>query len=298
MQPAVVPERCAFIRILAFAVCLVPMIGAAGVASAQAQSREVHIGTFGGRGQSVGESATRTQSRDADRLLAEARDDLAAGYIQAGRRQLELLLQRYPDTAAAQQASQVLSRLPREAAEQERSERSPLPQRSERQATRVVRAETVATERQRLEWSNEIRRAQFMHDFRMAVGDRVFFGAGGSDLGARARQVLAAQAAWLKRHPDLGITVEGHADDGAPSRLNDEIANQRAQAVKLRLIEEGVAAERIAVVSLGRDKPVARCEDPACSAQNRRVVTVIAPQRAASVLDPASRSGLGMGRRE
>jgi peptidoglycan-associated lipoprotein len=111
-------------------------------------------------------------------------------------------------------------------------------------------------------------------DFQMAAGDRVFFAESSIDIGARARDVLAAQARWLTRHPELPVFVEAHADDYTGNRdLEVQIAERRARAVQQRLVEEGVDAARITVVAFGRDRPVATCQAPECTAQNRRVIT-------------------------
>jgi peptidoglycan-associated lipoprotein len=113
-------------------------------------------------------------------------------------------------------------------------------------------------------------------EFQSQVGDRVFFSEGSADLGARARAALEAQAAWLIRHPALTVTIEGHADDAGAAAHNLEVSRRRAEAVRRRLIEMGVAPERISTVGYGRDRLIAECTAPACTAQNRRVVTVIA----------------------
>lgn len=134
-------------------------------------------------------------------------------------------------------------------------------------------------------------------DFANASGDRVFFGEGSAELGFRARIAIRAQAAWLANHPDLLVIVEGHADDTGAPEANLTLSRQRAEAVRLRLIESGVAPERIRTVAFGRRRPIAVCPIAACAAQNRRVVTVVqeapapaAPgQRATTVDDPRRR---------
>ena len=123
-------------------------------------------------------------------------------------------------------------------------------------------------------------------EFQAQVGDRVFFSEGSAELGARARTALEAQAAWLKRHEVLPVTIEGHADDAGAANHNLEVSRRRAEAVRRRLIESGVAPERIGAVAYGRARPIAECMDPSCSAQNRRAVTVVGAPGAASA--PAS----------
>ncbi|KAB2919689.1 MAG: OmpA family protein [Hyphomicrobiaceae bacterium] len=112
-------------------------------------------------------------------------------------------------------------------------------------------------------------------EFRMHVGDRVFFSEGSAQLGARARAALEAQAAWMLRYPTVQVTVEGHADDSGAGESDMVLAQRRAEAVRQRLVEAGVSPARIRTVAYGRARPVAACAQAACGAQNRRVVTVV-----------------------
>jgi peptidoglycan-associated lipoprotein len=125
-------------------------------------------------------------------------------------------------------------------------------------------------------------------DFRMSVGDRVFFADRSVELSARARAALEAQAHWLKRKPGLIIIVEGHADDSGTSDDNMALSRQRADAVRQRLIELGVATDRIRVTAFGRDQTVADCTGSLCAAQNRRAVTVVRPGAPAPAAAPGS----------
>lgn len=127
-------------------------------------------------------------------------------------------------------------------------------------------------------------------EFQTQVGDRVFFSEGSAELGARARAALEAQAIWLRRNQALAVTVEGHADDAGAGDHNLEMSWRRAEAVRRRLIESGVAPERIRAAAYGRERPIAECGEPRCGAQNRRAVTVVRAPAAASIPAGASES--------
>lgn len=113
-------------------------------------------------------------------------------------------------------------------------------------------------------------------EFVLGAGDRVFFSAGSAELGVRARTVIQAQARFIASREDMAALIEGYADDGkAASDEQIRLSQARAEAVRARLVAEGISPERLIAVARGRDAPVSACPDPACAAQNRRAVTVL-----------------------
>jgi outer membrane protein OmpA-like peptidoglycan-associated protein len=114
-------------------------------------------------------------------------------------------------------------------------------------------------------------------EFQSQVGDRVFFSDASAELGSRGRLALEAQAAWLLRNRELSVVIEGHADDAGDIAHNIEVSRRRADAVRRRLIQMGVAPERIRIVAYGRERLIAECAAAGCAAQNRRAVTIIGP---------------------
>lgn len=111
--------------------------------------------------------------------------------------------------------------------------------------------------------------------FAQNAKDRVFFGFDKYALSAEARNVLKAQAEWLKANPDTKVVVEGHTDDRGTREYNLGLGERRAVAVKNYLISRGVAADRIRVISYGKERPAVVGANEAAWAQNRRAVTVV-----------------------
>lgn len=124
-------------------------------------------------------------------------------------------------------------------------------------------------------WREHARSTQrFEEMLRADVGDRIFFSVGSADLGSRARTVLERQAEWIGKYPDLYVVVEGHADEpGGSSDVNTALALRRAELVRARLIEAGVPASRIDVLSRGSSERAVTCDGAICRSQNSRVVT-------------------------
>lgn len=107
------------------------------------------------------------------------------------------------------------------------------------------------------------------------VGDRVFFAFDKSDLSSEARATLDRQVAWLKKYPQVKVTIEGHTDDRGTREYNLALGERRANAVKKYLIAAGVDAARINTISYGKERPAVVGTGEAVWAQNRRAVTVV-----------------------
>ena len=107
------------------------------------------------------------------------------------------------------------------------------------------------------------------------VGDRVFFDFDKSDIKPEGRTVLQRQADWLKKYPNVTVTVEGHCDERGTREYNLALGERRATAVKKMLTALGVAANRVSTISYGKERPAVVGSTEAAWAQNRRGVTVI-----------------------
>jgi peptidoglycan-associated lipoprotein len=112
-------------------------------------------------------------------------------------------------------------------------------------------------------------------DFIQNVGDRVFFDTDKSTIKPEGQQTLQRQAEWLKRYPNVTITVEGHCDDRGTREYNLALGDRRATAVSRALVALGVQANRVKTISYGKERPAVLGDNDAAWAQNRRGVTVI-----------------------
>ncbi len=112
-------------------------------------------------------------------------------------------------------------------------------------------------------------------DFVVNIGDRVFFESDSTDLTPTATATLDKQAAWLQRYPRYTFLIEGHADERGTREYNFSLGARRGQAVQDYLASRGIAANRMRMVSYGKERPVAVCNDISCWSQNRRAVTVL-----------------------
>lgn len=113
-------------------------------------------------------------------------------------------------------------------------------------------------------------------DFRVNVGDTVFFDTDAHSVRADAQTVLQKQAAWLKQYPQVKLMLEGHCDERGTREYNLALGDRRAYAVKEFLVSLGVDAARLQTKSYGKERPVCSESDDSCWQQNRRGYSVIA----------------------
>ena len=106
------------------------------------------------------------------------------------------------------------------------------------------------------------------------VGDRVRFELDRYDLSPEAQATLRQQAALLQSYPQMAVTIEGHADERGTREYNLALGERRADAVRNYLAALGVEADRITVISYGKERPACPEAAEGCWSQNRRGVTV------------------------
>jgi len=85
-----------------------------------------------------------------------------------------------------------------------------------------------------------------------------------------ARPLLQKNADWMKRWTSTKIMIEGHADSRGTAEYNLALGERRASAVRTYLVSLGLAADRVQVVSKGKETPLCSDETEACWQQNRR----------------------------
>lgn len=98
----------------------------------------------------------------------------------------------------------------------------------------------------------------------------VFFGYDSWTISDDQRQSLNRDAEWLKSNPGAMIKVEGHCDERGTSAYNLVLGEKRAKAVRNYLVELGISANRLSVVSYGKERPSCLEHAESCYQQNRR----------------------------
>ncbi|MFO7659360.1 MAG: OmpA family protein [Candidatus Cloacimonadaceae bacterium] len=86
-----------------------------------------------------------------------------------------------------------------------------------------------------------------------------------------ARGILDENVVTLKNYPNIRIELQGHTDYIGTEAYNQNLSQQRADAVKSYLVRGGIDAARINTSAWGESKPIADNETDEGRFQNRRV---------------------------
>lgn len=104
----------------------------------------------------------------------------------------------------------------------------------------------------------------------------VFFDFDRSAIKPEASAKLGRLGKVLRDNPRIQLDVVGHTDNRGSERYNMALGQQRAESVQRYLVEqEGIAAERLEVKSMGESAPVASNDTAEGQTENRRVEFVV-----------------------
>jgi outer membrane protein OmpA-like peptidoglycan-associated protein len=101
----------------------------------------------------------------------------------------------------------------------------------------------------------------------------VFFNSGKSTFKTGDAATIASLDAIkeiLKNYPNAKWSIEGHTDSTGSDKLNQKLSEDRANAIKNVLTENGIKAENLSAVGFGESKPIASNKTKEGRAQNRR----------------------------
>jgi peptidoglycan-associated lipoprotein len=98
----------------------------------------------------------------------------------------------------------------------------------------------------------------------------VYFDFDKADIREQDRAVLAKDAEALKKFDFLRVTVEGHCDERGAVDYNLALGDRRAKAAYDYLVSLGVPADRLKIVSYGKEVPACTQSTEECWQKNRR----------------------------
>ena len=106
--------------------------------------------------------------------------------------------------------------------------------------------------------------------------DSVKFPVNHAELSPEAQTRLMDFVQKLKGdNKNVYLEIQGHTDATGPKPLNVRLGEERAEAVRLFMNQQGVALNRMSTISYGDTAPVAPNTTSDGRAQNRRVVVIV-----------------------
>ncbi|WP_158770605.1 peptidoglycan-associated lipoprotein Pal [Paraglaciecola sp. L1A13] len=102
----------------------------------------------------------------------------------------------------------------------------------------------------------------------------VYFDFDRSSVSSKYYSLLDQHAAFLVKNPQQSIVVEGHCDSRGTPEYNIALGERRAKSVETYLMNAGVSASQLSVVSYGEEKPINTSGSDAAFTENRRGVLV------------------------
>ncbi len=108
----------------------------------------------------------------------------------------------------------------------------------------------------------------------VTLGD-VLFKSGQTELKPSALDNLAEVIELLQSEPDKKIRIEGHTDSVGAAATNLRLSEERANAVRDTLVNNGVSADRLTTLGLGEVLPIDSNETEQGRSNNRRVDVIL-----------------------
>jgi outer membrane protein OmpA-like peptidoglycan-associated protein len=147
--------------------------------------------------------------------------------------------------------------------------------------------DNAANQKAQLEAEKVELRAQLLTQFNVILQTRdtarglivnmsdVLFDTAKFSLRPLAREKLAKVAGIVSGHPGLRLAVEGHTDSVGGDEYNQQLSEQRGEAVREYLTQQGMPTSSVTARGFGKTQPVASNDTATGRQQNRRVELVI-----------------------
>ena len=98
----------------------------------------------------------------------------------------------------------------------------------------------------------------------------VYFDYDKSEIRGDARATLSATAQFLKKHPQVRFTIEGHCDERGSEEYNLGLGDRRANSALSHLSSMGISSSRVKTITYGKERPQCMESNEACWQKNRR----------------------------
>jgi len=235
-----------------------------------------------------------TETAEEARLMAVKQKAEAEAQAAAAAREAKARAQAEQAQAEAEKAKQEALAAAQEAARQkEEAEKAKAEALAQQQAlaAEAEKAKAAAAQsenlRQQAEQEKAELRARLLQQLNSILATRdsarglianmsdVLFKSGSYELLPGARERLAKVSGIVLAYPSLHLAVEGHTDSIGTDEYNQNLSEQRAEAVRDYFVQQGIASASIEARGFGKSEPIASNDTPEGRQQNRRVELVL-----------------------
>ena len=128
---------------------------------------------------------------------------------------------------------------------------------------------------ERAEAAGKLAEGKFLYSMVLS-DDSVKFPVDRAELSPEAKTRLMDFVQKLKGdNKNVYLEIQGHTDATGSKAFNTRLGEERAEAVRLFMNQQGVALNRMSTISYGDQSPVASNKNHTGRAQNRRVVVIV-----------------------
>jgi outer membrane protein OmpA-like peptidoglycan-associated protein len=210
---------------------------------------------------------------EADRVKRENDAQTAAAAAEADRLKAEADRLKLENAANAASAASETDRLKRENETQRAASQADLD--AAARQTAQLQADRAELRTQLLAQFNAVLQTRDTARGLIVNMSDVLFDTGKYSLRPLAREKLAKVAGIVSGHPGLRLDVEGYTDNVGGDDYNQQLSEQRGEAVRGYLTDQGMAAGSVSSKGFGKTQPVASNDTAEGRQQNRRVELVI-----------------------
>jgi len=212
------------------------------------------------------QEAERIQ-KEKDAAAAKAKAEAEAQAAAEAQRQAELNAAKEAQMRAEAAQAQAEANA-KQAAEKARADAA-------RQETERAKAATAALRAQLLQQLNSVLQTTDTPRGLVVNMADVLFDFGKYNLKPDAQIKLAKLAGIIQAHPGLHLAIEGHTDNIGTDEANMKLSQQRADAVRDFLTQQGLAPDTLTATGFGKAEPVADNSTSDGRQKNRRVEIIV-----------------------
>src|SRR5215471_7835350 len=227
--------------------------------------------------------ALSSERQEAERIQNE-KDAAAASAKAEAEERAAAEAKRQAELTKAKEAQMKAEAEARQAAEKARTDAEKARAEAAREEAERARAATAALRKQLLQQLNSVLQTTDSPRGLVVNMADVLFDFGKYNLKTDAQIKLAKLAGIIQAHPGLRLAIEGYTDNIGGDEANMKLSQQRADTVREFLTQQGLSADAVSSVGLGKAEPVADNSTNEGRQKNRRVEIIVSGEAIGSKL--------------